>query len=344
MKIAIDVSPLQSAHQYRGIGSYTRNLVESLKIIDKKNEYFLVSKDRELSQLNPDVVHYPCFDFFQLTLPFKKIKPTIVTVYDVIPLIFPEHFPTGLRGRVKFEIQKYYLKGVKAVITISENSKKDIVKYLAVPEEKIFVTYLAPGKEFKKLEIKPKYNLPNTFVLYVGDVNWNKNILGLIKAFHKLETKNLKLILVGKAFENKDLKETREIIRLIKQLDLDDKIIRLGWVPDEELVAIYNSASVYCQPSFYEGFGLPVLEAMACGCPVVAAKAGSLPEICGDAALMVAPGNVSDIARGISQVVENKNVGNELINKGFKQANKFSWDKTARLTLSVYNKVYEQRT
>jgi glycosyltransferase involved in cell wall biosynthesis len=352
MKIAIDVSPLHSAHQYRGIGSYTRNLIGSLKAIDKKNEYFLIANDKELNRLKPDIVHYPYFDFFQLTLPLMREKPTIVTIYDVIPLIFPEHFPPGLKGRVKLEIQKHSLNGVKAIITISEASKKDIIKYLEVPKEKVFVTYLAPGKEFKKFQpkagpplaekIRQKYHLPEVFVFYVGDVNWHKNIPGLIKVMAKINPA-VSLVLAGKAFMDEELKETKEILQLIKEPNLINRVKLLGYLPESELVAIYNLASVYCQPSFYEGFGLPVLEAMACGCPVVAAKAGSLPEICKEAAIMIDPYDISDIARGINRVVENKSIRNDLINKGFKQENKFSWEKTARETLAVYNRVYAQK-
>lgn len=350
MKITIDVSPLHSTHQYRGIGSYTRNLVDALKKVDKKNEYLSISKDEEINQLNPDIIHYPYFDFFQLTLPLKKIKPTVVTIYDVIPLIFTKHFPPGLKGKLKLEIQKHSLRGVKAIITISENSKKDIVKYFGIAKEKIFVTYLAAGKEFKKLEIrslklgiKQKYQLPDTFALYVGDVNYHKNIPGLIRAMAKIN-KTVSLVLAGKAFKEEELKETKEIVQLIKELKLRDRIKLLGYLPESELVAVYNLATVYCQPSFYEGFGLPVLEAMACGCPVVTANTGSLPEICGSAAVMIDPYDVSDIARGINRAVENKSIRNDLINKGFKQVNKFSWEKTAQKTLAVYNQVYVQKS
>ncbi|PJE68881.1 hypothetical protein COU96_02790, partial [Candidatus Shapirobacteria bacterium CG10_big_fil_rev_8_21_14_0_10_38_14] len=189
-----------------------------------------------------DIVHYPYFDLFWLTLPIKKPKPTVVTIHDVIPLVFPQHFPLGIKGKIKFKIQKFSLKGVKAVITDSKNSKKDIANWLAYPKEKIYVIPLAPGKEFRPITnrqslvaTKQKYQLPDTFVLYVGDVNYNKNIPGLIKAFDKLKTpfKNLKLVLVGKAFEEQSLKETEEILQLIKALNLNNQIKILGWVPNK---------------------------------------------------------------------------------------------------------------
>jgi len=257
-------------------------------------------------------------------------------------LIFPEHFPPGIRGNLKFQIQKFSLKNTKAIITDSENSKKDLFKYLNYPKNKIHVVPLAPAEEFKelkienyKLKIKQKYQLPEKFILYVGDVNYNKNIPGLIKALSGLKEK-MSLVLVGKAFKDENLKETREILQLINSLKLEKKVLRLGWIPDKDLVAVYNLASVYCQPSFYEGFGLPVLEAMACGCPVVAAKTSSLSEICGSAAVMVDPNDINDMIRGLGEAINKRE---ELIKKGFLQAKKFSWQKTAQQTYEVYQKV-----
>jgi len=270
MRVAIDISPLKSAHKFRGVGSYTKRLVKTLQKVDKKNKYLLVTNRRSLVAARPDIVH----------------------------------FPKGIKGWIKYQIQKKSLRGAKAIITDSQNSKKDIIKFIGFPKNRIYVIYLAPGKEFKKLatsnwqlEIKEKYQLPETFLLYVGDVNYSKNILGLVKAFSNLkpQNSNLKLILVGKAFKDETLPETKEILQLIKVLKLKDFVRILGFVSDKDLVAIYNLATVYCQPSFYEGFGLPVLEAMACGTPVVAANTSSLPEICGDAAIMVNPYKMEDV-------------------------------------------------
>jgi glycosyltransferase involved in cell wall biosynthesis len=350
MKVAIDVSPLKTGHQYRGIGAYTDNLAKSFRST-KIHGFSFQLIEKEKIPKDCDLIHYPYFDLFFLTLPIKKLKPTVVTIHDVIPLVFPEHFPVGLRGSLKFQIQKKSLKNVKAVITDSENSKRDIFKYLNYPKEKIYIVPLAPADDFKKLEIgnwkleiKQKYQLPDNFVLYVGDVNYNKNIPGLIKAFSRflLQTSehssrsSFKLVLVGKAFLDENLKEAKEILQLINSLKLSKKIVRLGWIPTEDLVGIYNLATVYCQPSFYEGFGLPVLEAMACGCPVVAAKTSSLPEICGEAAVMVDPYNINNMAMGIKKVIDDKK---ELINKGFKQVRQFSWERVAKETYEVYQKV-----
>jgi glycosyltransferase involved in cell wall biosynthesis len=345
MRVGLDISPLKTGHQFRGIGIYTQNLLQTFKKTKISGFYSELIEKGEISK-DLDLIHYPFFDLFFLTLPFNKVKPTVVTIHDVIPLVFPEAFPLGIRGRLKFEAQKLSLKGVKGVITDSENSKKDISDFLNFPKEKIYVVPLAPGEEFKKIndksllaKTKKKYDLPDNFVLYVGDVNYNKNIPGLIKAFVDIKDQNLKLVLVGKAFMDKEIKETQEIFKLVKSLGLEKKVIFLGWVSSEELVAIYNQATVYCQPSFYEGFGLPVLEAMACGCPVVCADNSSLREICGQAALMVKTDTIYSIAKGISLLLDNRAKREELSKKGLEWVKNFSWQKTAQKTYEVYKKL-----
>ena len=341
MKIALDISPLKTGHQFRGIGVYTQNLKKAFKESKIPNLKIDLIEDGKISQ-DCNLIHYPYFDLFFLTLPFKKAKPSVVTIHDVIPLVFPENYKPGLRGTLKFQLQKLSLKGVKGVITDSENSKNDIFKYLNYPKERIYVVSLAPAPYFKVIKeesilkrISEKYNLPENFVLYVGDVNYNKNIPGLIKAFAGLKG-DLSLVLTGKAFLEDDLRENQEITKLIKTLKLEKKVIRLGFLTTEDLVVLYNLAAVYCQPSFYEGFGLPVLEAMACGCPVVAANTSSLPEICGPAAIMVDPHNINDMIKGLQEALLKKE---ELKEKGFAQVRKFSWEKTAKKTYEIYQKV-----
>lgn len=315
---------------------------------------------------------------------------TVVTAHDLTPLVFPDKFPKGVKGWIRYQIQRQSLRGVNAIITDSENSKKDIIKFIGFPEAKIYTIPLASDKEFKKLEIenpdaerrgsptesrysrlvesrrtstisrdwmlktRKRYCLPEKFVLYVGDVNWNKNIPGLIKAFanikyqisnikntnQKLKIKELKLVLVGKAFLDEELEEVRELNGLIDELQIGDSVLKLGFVPTKDLVKIYNLAAVYVQPSFYEGFGLPVLEAMACGTPVVCANTSSLPEIGGGAAVYIDPYKVDDIARGISEVLHyNDTYHCRKVEEGLRQAGKFSWEKTARETIRVYEKV-----
>jgi len=368
VKIAFDVSPLSGGHAVRGVGAYTKRLVQALEQESKRAREQELKIDfvdfrhttYNIQHTTYTVAHYPYFDLFFLTLPLRKPTKTIVTIHDVIPLVFPEHYPPGIKGKLKFQVQKFSLRSVDAVITDSQNSKKDIVKYLSYPEEKIFVVYLAPAAIFKPITnhqslitISKKYHLPQEFILYVGDVNWNKNTPGLVKACEKVK---IPLVIVGKQAaeknfdrshpENQDLvwlqeKYQSSIINHKQSLLLRNQssIFLTGFVPEEDLVKIYNLATVYCQPSFYEGFGLPVLEAMACGCPTVVAKTSSLPEICGSVAIMVDPYREDDIAEGLDKVMQDQKTRDTLIKRGLVQVKKFSWGKTAKGVVDVYKKV-----
>lgn len=355
IKIGFDVSPLRSGHAVRGIGYYTKNLSEALKEITRKPEYKEVNVEFLNTQLTInnqqfDILHHPYFDLFFSTLSLRKKQKTIVTIHDVIPLVYPDKFPPGLRGKIKFLIQKFSLQSVNAVLTDSQHSASDIFRYLGYPREKIQVVYLAPGFSFKplgmslreKTVLRQKYHLPDKFVLYVGDINYNKNVPGLLGAMSRLE-KSVSLVLVGKAFEDNNLEEVKEIRELIGKLDLEGRVVILGWLPEDDLVAIYNLATVYCQPSFYEGFGLPVLEAMASGCPVIASCASSLPEISGEAALLVNPEDEEEMAAKIKDVFSDKKLHQELVRLGKENVRRFSWEKTALETLKVYEKVAKEK-
>ncbi len=341
IRVGFDTRVLTGPSGFRGVGKYTAQLLSALratkkvKVIEIKDKIPLVSLD---------LIHYPVFDFFFLTLPFIKKKKTVVTIHDCTPLVFPKHYPPGLKGKLKLTIQKLSLKSVAAVLTDSENSKKDIIRFLGVPEAKIHVIYLAADKVYRKIPqegkwmalIRKRYLLPEKFLLYVGDINYNKNLPRLITAFKELAFRDCALVLVGKAFKNLRLKEAREITELIKKLGLKEKVRVLGYVPDNDLVKIYNLARLYCFPSLYEGFGLGALEAMTCGCPVLAGKVGSLPEVVGEAAILVDPYRTEEIAEGMKRVLEDEGLRRKLIELGFKRASQFSWQKTAQQTIEVY--------
>lgn len=346
MRVAVDVSPLKSSHRFRGIGFYTKGLVEALGQL-KERDFEVEMIEKKSVPKDVDIVHYPYFDLFFPTLPLKKPLKTVVTIHDVIPLLFPKHYPPGLRGRFNLAKQKRSLKGVKAVITDSVSSKKDIIDRLGYPEHKVAVVYLAPQKLFLQPppdgepEVKRKYQLPDIFVLYVGDVNYHKNVLGLVRA---CKAAGLPLVIVGRQAARKDFDadhvENRSLVRLLKNYGHDPGVLRLGFLPDHDFIAVYRLASVYCQPSLYEGFGLPVLEAMAIGLPVVSSNAGSLPEVCGQAALVVPP-HPEKLAAGIKAVLADNRLRDKLIREGLAQVKKFTWLQTARKTFDVYTKVYQ---
>lgn len=353
MKIAINNYPLKSAHKDRGIGYYTKNLIDNLRQ-DKTLEILEFSDISEVK--NTDLVHYPWFDFYFHTLPIKKRFPTIVTVHDVIPLIFKEHYPIGFKGRINFSLQKLALKNCKHILTDSNSSKNDISNYLNIKKEKISAIYLAVGDEFKVLSdtkllhIKRKYNLPNQFLLYVGDANWTKNLPFLIEGFNKLIKQpnlgGLKLILLGGVFLKKveginhpELESLKLVNRLINKFNLEDKVIKPGNLSVEELAGFYNLATVYIQPSLYEGFGLPVLEAFSSGTPVVCSNSGSLPEIGGNAAVYFSPNDLKQFISIVAEVLQNNSLQNKLSKLGIFQAEKFSWKKFMEHMKEIYFEV-----
>lgn len=349
MNIAIDTSPLKSGHylqhRVRGTGFYLENLKRSLLKYYSDNSYTFFTRGEKLSK-DIDLVHYPYFEPFFLTIPMPRSYKTVVTVHDLTPLVFPKEFPAGIKGKIKWQIQKQALKSADAIIADSICSKNDIVKHTGISSSKIDVVYLAVSNEFKKIEkssilgsIRQKYNLPERFVLYVGDVTWNKNLPRLIQAVKKV---NIPLVMVGSALVNEDVdlnnpwnKDFARVLELVKE---DKNITRLGFVPGEDLVLLYNMATVFVMPSIYEGFGLPILEAMSCGCPVVASKGGSLAEVVGTAGKYIDPYDIDSIAKGISEVLNSPSLRKELSQKGLHQSKKFSWEMTAKKTIESYEK------
>jgi glycosyltransferase involved in cell wall biosynthesis len=324
MKIAM-VSGANSAHGAMGLHNY--ELTKAINTLKDKNFKFVNSPKMA------DLTHYVGFHPFFISLPFfKPSKKVVLTIHDLHRLVYPNHFPAGIKGNIRFLINKFLIwKNVDRIITISETSKKDICRFLKINPDKISVTYLGIKKAYKKLakgvwelEIKKKYSLPNEFVLFQGDVYYNKNIPNLVAAC-KIAKKTL--VIVGKQakeIENMDLNHP-ELIHL-KGVDFSN-VLRLGFVDDDDFNKIYNLAYCYVQPSFYEGFGLPLLEAYSCGTPLVVSKTQTLVEIMGLKINYVNPNSPEDIAKGILN--PNRNV---------KLPRVYTWEKTAKETLEVYAK------
>lgn len=355
MKISINIKPLKSAHKDRGIGYYTNNLVENLK----KDESLEIQEFTEFNEVkDADLIHYPWFDFYFHTLPLRRKIKTVVTIHDVIPLIYPAHYPAGFKGKINFYLQKLALRSVDVIITDSVTAKKDIIKYLKPKDELIHPILLAADEDFKILpdsrliSIKRKFNLTDQFLLFVGDANWVKNLPFLIEGFSKLKKNpllnNLKLVMVGGVFlkrveniDHPELESIKKVNSLIKDLQLDQEIIRPGRLEKNDLVALYNLATLYVQPSFYEGFGLPVLEALSCGTPVICSNTGSLKEVGGEAAIYFDPKNMTQFVRVAEEVLMSHSLQKKLSKLSLKQAAKFSWDKVGRETIEVYKRVLD---
>jgi glycosyltransferase involved in cell wall biosynthesis len=349
MKISIDITRLHASALKRGVGFYTFNLFQALKDLNDNDSYFLI-KEKEKEAKNVDLVHYPYFDPFFLTLPFFKKASNVITVHDLIPLKFPSKYKIGIKGSLKWQVQKNLLKQVDVVITDSKTSKKDIINITGYPAEKIEVIYLAAGKKFKQFKkaewvnkLLSKYNLSKDFLLYVGDLNWNKNVPGLLEAFADIvflpQFKNLNLALVGGAFENENLAELKGLKSLIKKLNLEKKVSLLGFVETDDLVKLYNAAFLYIQPSFYEGFGLPLLEAMSCGCACLSSNKASLPEVGGRAVSYFNPNKEGDLKLKLKSLLGSTKKIKSLAEKSLKRAEKFSWKATAEKTKQAYKNV-----
>jgi glycosyltransferase involved in cell wall biosynthesis len=305
-----------------------------------------IGLSKAIKKAEIDVFHLPSHWPTQIS-PFflnKNVKK-VLTIHDIIPILLHNNLPSV------YKLWKPTLKLIQnktdCIITDSENTKLDCINYLKIPKEKIKVIYLAANENFKVLgnknviqtDLKFKYNIDAPFILYVGTLESRKNISLLIKSFYKLKKRgvNHKLVLIGaRQFGFK------KIIELVREFRLLDEVLFAGYVPDEDLVKFYNVADLFVYPSLYEGFGLPPLEAMACGCPVISSNLSSLPEVVGDAGILVDPYNVDVFTDKMYGVLTNGILREELRKKSLKRAKMFSWDRTAVETWKVYEEVYDE--
>ncbi|MEK7592956.1 MAG: glycosyltransferase family 1 protein, partial [Patescibacteria group bacterium] len=258
-----------------------------------------------------DLIHYPYFDPFFLSLPLVKKFRTVVTVHDLTPLVFPSYFPRGIKGELKWQVQKMSLLGAARIVTDSNSSKNDIVHFTGISKDRIDVVRIAPLKIYTPMAKSPARVIVRTvcpkikdFLLYVGDINWNKNVEGIVRSFALVAKNNasVDLVLVGNVFTKADLPEVKKLHAVISSLHLENRVILPGFIAPDVLRAFYSLALCLVFPSFYEGYGLPPLEAMSCGCPVVLGNKGSLPEIHGNE-VMVNPYSIESIAIGIKQAM-----------------------------------------
>ncbi len=369
MKIGIDG---RAACWYRGtgIGTYTYQLINSLNEIDKDSDYLLFmpentsfdiplnanfrlknigekKQDNFWDEINiPNILKDGEIELYHVPqngvgLPKDKKCPFVITLHDVIPFKMPETVSDNYL-RIFHKELPLLLPLCDGVITVSEYSKQDISEAFNYPKEKIHVTYLASepiycviNKSFAKRIIKKYYNLEGDYILYIGGFSPRKNILGLIEAFSKLlqssSEKDLKLVIAGKKGKSYELYKKRA-----EELHVENDVVFPGFIPLEHLPYLYNSAKLFVYPSFYEGFGLPPLEAMACGVPVVASNVTSIPEIFGNSALLVNPRDVEELYQALYRGLTDEVKRQELIIEGLNKSNSLSWEKTARETLSIY--------
>lgn len=326
----------------RGVDVYAKYLYNSLSGTLGQHQV-LLSHDHGTNH-NVDLTHYTFFDPFFLTLWGKKhAKKFIVTVHDLIPLVFPNQFKIGLRGKLKWLLQRQALRSSSAIITDSICSKTDIARLTGITPTKIHVVPLSGGHNTTTQNlvkvVRREYKLPEKYLLYVGDINWNKNVPGLIEAFAKLDS-DIHLVLVGKAFASSTgTPEYQTIQEAIAKSNKSERIHILGFVPSHHLLAIYRGAHIYVQPSWYEGFGFPVLEALEQGTPVACAKTGSLPEVGGDYVHYFDPSDKKSFVKVVNDLVSNSDLREKYQESGKKWAHSFSWERVVKETNAVYEKV-----
>lgn len=298
-----------------------------------------------LRQHNIDVYHGVC----NFELPIRKVCRYVVTIHDLVPLFFPELVPK--KHLLFFRMfMKRVAHTADLIITDSEHSKRDIVQYLKTPPDKIRVIYLGFDQHYQRVQdqnriaqVLTRYGVRQPYLLFVGVIEPKKNLERLVEAYTLLQTastipKETQLVIAGG-----EGWLSERLHRNVQDSGLTQQILFPGFIPDDHLPALYSGAEAFVFPSIYEGFGLPVLEAMSCGVPVVTANVSSLPEIVGKAGIVVDPYQPEAIAQGIARVLSDRQLQEQMREKGYRQAQKFSWQRTAEETYQVYQEVYENR-
>jgi glycosyltransferase involved in cell wall biosynthesis len=298
-----------------------------------------------------DLVHFPA----QAGAPLIQPKISIVTLFDAIFHLYPDRYQVYFEQKMRAKLQSIAVKKADMIITISETSKRDIHNVYGIPLEKIRVTYLGANEYFKPVDPKAagdfllkKYDLPGRFLLYVGGFDFRKNLPILVRALKQLRMRtgfSNKLVLVGKVPGHPKIPGYRDFAVLretIRDLNLDDQVLIPGYVPEEDLPMFYSAADVFVFPSLYEGFGLPVLEAMACGAPVIAQNSSSIPEVLGDAGILVDSADFDNaLVRALEDLLADSSRRQLLRERGLERVKKFSWQKTALETLKIYEECYQ---
>ena len=375
LKIAIDARWI--FEKISGIGEYTTELIYSLSSLPGDEEYIVVFNNKDiLSEFNDNLgnstsrvsclyvpwgIYHPLSHIFLSGLLKKKgVKvfhspgfmipfyssgiSMIVTIHDLIPIAFPEFTPKAKKTRF-YPIFKWIVsRAVSAsdqIIVVSENSKRDLLKFYNLREEKVNVVYNGVGERFLNFEnpknctsLKEKHSIEGPMILYIGRRDPYKNLEGLIRAFYEMKSKgpgNAVLVIAGDVDSRYPEPE-----RLVNEFGLKEDVFFTGYISNEDVLSLYSEADVLAVPSLYEGFGLQILEAFAMELPVVASNTSSIPEVAGDASILVSPENTSMIADALSSVLTNDDIRKDLIEKGKERVKSFSWNESARKTLNIY--------
>ncbi|MBU3189043.1 glycosyltransferase family 4 protein [Clostridium bowmanii] len=371
MRIGIDA---RAAKWYRGtgIGTYCYQLIHSLNKIDNYNNYslfvpeeckldipfkenFHINNIVQENQSNfwnevniPNTLVDKYMDIYHVPqngigLPNSKDCPFVITLHDVIPYKMPDTV-----GEQYLKIFNKKLPNIiplcDGIITVSEYSKQDIIETFNFPSEKIYVTYLASediykpyNKTLSKFIIEKNYSIVGDYILYIGGFSPRKNIVGLLESFSLLLPKlkkDMKLVIAGSKGKSYDIYKKRA-----QDLNIENKVIFPGFISMDHIPFMYNACEIFVYPSFYEGFGLPPIEAMACGVPVIASNVTSIPEILEGSALLVNPYDVNALCEKMYNVLLDNSLRQSLITKGLKKASTLTWEHTAAATLNAYRNI-----
>ncbi len=355
-----------------GIGRHVYELVQNLAKLDSENQYTLFLKPEEyerfeLPGLNfqkekTDAPHYSFaeqwkflrqlnkhqFDlmvFPHFNAPIFYHRPFVVTIHDLTLHFFPGKKKSDIFSRLAYKLViNTVTRKAAHCFAVSENTKRDMINYLKVPEEKITVAHNGVTQSFKPetdratlQKFKKMYHLPEHYFLYTGVFREHKNILGLIHAYVQFLNKNphsnVDLVLAGPTTSDTEIQE------LIHKLKLEKRVKMVGFFPKKDLATFISGATAYIFPSFYEGFGLPPLEAMQCGTPVAVSNTSSLPEVCEEAALYFDPYKVAEIAEAMEKLAKETDLRKKLVEKGFVQCQKFKWEAMAKKMFEEYKKI-----
>jgi len=310
---------------------------ERVQVVDTPLSPFTLRQQwaipRMLRRLGADLYHSPYY-----LMPYRPGMPTVLTMYDLIPLLFPQHVSSTARLLFRW-MTALALHAASQVIVISQATRRDLLTSYHLPPQKVTTIPLAADSAFHPQpaaeveRVRRKYGFPENYLLYLGINKPHKNLVRLIEAW-SLVIGRWSLVIAGR----EDPRYPQARLKAA-ELGLQDRVIFLGEVLEADLPALYSGATLFVFPSLYEGFGLPVLEAMACGTPVVCSNTSSLPEIVGEAALTFDPLDVTEIAAKIEEVLHNEALREEMREKGLRQAAKFSWERTAKETLRIYREV-----
>lgn len=364
MRIGVDARRL---HDF-GIGTYIRNLLRQLARLDHDSEFIVLCRpaDRDaLSSLGENFRLVPeraktyslaeqiavplalrregveLFHAPHYVLPPLVRCRSVVTIHDCLHLMFPQYLPNRLARAYSRASIALASRRATRILTVSESSKRDILRFVDVPADKVDVIYNAYDERFgiepreeDVVRVRERYQLQDAFVLYAGNVKPHKNLERLIEAFDLVRRSgldHLKLVLIGD-----EISKYTALRRAVHRHQLHKYVRFLGYLPEETLAVMYRLAGVFAFPSLYEGFGLPPLEAMASGTPVVVSNVSSLPEVVGDAALLVEPRDPQSIADGIRRVLCDQALRSDLRAKGLVRASQFSWERSVRRIREIY--------